>query len=337
MKRVSIIGIVIKLVLLVVIPLLVATGIGIYAYGRYKNVYGAIYINDISYKNTEEKIDKYVKYCSAYYEELTELENSVQTDGYVLNAAGDKLFSIKAFRWFDVTTTGTSTMNYIIILYNINYGNIYYSIYEKGKKDIKFVGYLPTFEIIVTDSGEDLESDEDDHVSKTVFAYNSEFTVEDYKYVGYTKDDGTETQKYEDGSQISSNVDTKWAMITPDTAFSNNVNITINAIDSKYYGNNDEELVKASTVKTVDVDIDNYYTRLNRFDSEVGTYYDVELSKGFNQDVKAAGYNAYVWKHYLWWEMLIAVVLTLIVTGSTVLVWKADIKANEAKEHKNKK
>ena len=328
MKKVSLI---IKIVLLVIIPLLVATGIGVYSYRRYKGIYGPIYIDNISYKNTAEKIDKYVKFCSSYYEELTDLENSVQTDGYVLNDRGEKLFSLKAYRWFDVDEDDSVTMNYIFILYNINYGNVFYTIYNRGTNDIKFSGYLPQFEIKITDY-KDQADDEDDLVASSIFAYNSEYTIEDYNYVGYTKDDGTETKRYEDNLYINANTDTKWALIKPDTDFSENVNITITAVDSKYANNTDEELVKASTITAVNIDIADYITRTTSLNTEELTFNNKPIIQGFETDVEKAGYGRYVFGHYMWWEMLIAIVLTEIVTGSTVLVWTYDF---DEKKNKN--
>ena len=45
------------------------------------------------------------------------------------------------------------------------------------------------------------------------------------------------------------------------------------------------------------------------------------IIKGFNENIFEAGYFKYAFKNYIWWECLIALFLTLFVTGATVIVW----------------
>ncbi len=328
-----VVKITLRILLIVIIPLIMAFLIGCYGYNRYKIQLPEYYVSSNEYKNTEQKIENYMRFYSDYYEELTDLENSILgTDGFVENENGDKLFSLKAYRWYFLNDDKSlGAFSYVFVLYNVHYGNVYYTI-NKDDPNAKFEGYLPVFELTITDFAG--EGDEDDLVYKTLFAYNSQHIIEDYNFVGTSKN-GEDTKKYETGATINSNTDTKWAMFTADKEYSKNVEIKITATDGKYAENEDEDLVKAYTIDAVKYNETSFLNDMNLYTE--GKYNGVELTQAFGEDIKKAGYNKYVIGHYLWWEALIAFVLTLVVTGSVLIVWEGEItKENNKKEKVNK-
>ena len=75
------------------------------------------------------------------------------------------------------------------------------------------------------------------------------------------------------------------------------------------------------------------------FTDGVYKYQGKEIKVGYNKDSSKAGYFWYAFTNHIWWQALLAIVLTLVVTGSTVLVWEAETKKEQeaqAKREKNK-
>lgn len=311
-----------KILLLIIIPLLIAAGISVYSYSRYKTSFFGYYMNQSEYKNTEDRIDRYVKFYSSYYDVWYEED--------VKDAEGKALFTLRIYRWFDVDVTEddngdeitTKSMKYLYALYNINYGNVFYTMYDRADKNNRFEGYLPTFSLVLTDKADE------DRTTTIEFASKTDCTFEDYNYVGYTNDDGVETKKYYSGAKISADTSVRFATVSVDTTYTVNLNVVITSTDSK-----DTEV----DIDSFEHDFTDYYTNAKKLDIDTKSYMSKTISVGYDEDIADAGYAKFVITKYIWWEALIAIVLTLVVTGSTVAVWESEASKEAEKQAKIKK
>ena len=330
-----------KILLLVIVPLLVAFGIGSFAYNNSTGYFLSWYIDDTGYKATEEEMGKYIDFYSdaydVYYTEEVKMFND-ELDKDV------KLFDLTVYRWFEVEFDDDNQLNkksidlkYSYVLSNINYGNVYYSIYERSDKQHRFE-YLPTFTINISDLGDEDEENRDE--AETQFADNSDVKLYDYNFVGYTDDNGEETKRTYSGVKIST-PSTKWAAFPVEDKFTSNIKVVISATDSQFPSEEDATI----EVYTKEFSDYNQKSRDLEYDSATKTFKFAgkELEKGYDNDIYAAGYFKYVFKKTIWWQFLLALVLTLVVTGSTVIVWEAEAKKEkeemakrEAKKNKKK-
>ena len=328
-----------KLILLVLIPLLVATGITIYGYHRYQNYFVyRYYFDNVAYKATKEKIDKYIMFETDYYEELFEQEVKDENDKH--------LFDLVCYRWFTVDTDEdgkeTKDMKYIFVIYNQNYGNMFNTMYDRDDKNNQFIGLLPYVRLTITNINDE------EQTTDMKFFENTDYTTNlngysifyDYNYVGYTKDDGTETKKYADGSTINSDTATKWAYYSPSSTYGTEVTLKFDIINSKYdYGyldEYDEDELAEGTYTALELQRTDFYYNSRLLDAENGTYNEIELQKGYDRNIFDAGYNKYYFAKYMWWEALLAIVLTEIVTASTYFVWVSEMKQEQEREEKKK-
>ncbi len=318
-----------KIILLVIIPLLIAFGISSFAYNNNTASFVPSFIAEAGYKNTQGETEKYLEFYSSAYEKYLEKE--------IVNEEKNlKLFTLTVYRWFDFDLESDELdykeveYKYAYVLSNINYGNVYYSIYERDDKAHRFE-YLPTFKLTINDLS-DAEDDQD--TTATDFADNSDARLNDYNFVGYTNDSGEETKRTYSGVRIST-PSTKWASVKVDSDFSANVEIVISATDSQFPSE------EGATIDVATIEVTDYSQRAKDLVLVDGVYkyQDKELVKGYNEDIKKAGYFGYAFTHHIWWQALIAIALTLVVTGSTVLVWESEAKKEkeaQAKREKNK-
>ena len=318
-----------KIILLVIVPLLIAFGISSFAYNN--NVSGFVpdYIAEAGYKNTQGETEKYLEIYSSVFEKYLEKE-------IVNEETGLKLFTLTVYRWFNFDLESNELdykeveYKYAYVLSNINYGTVYYSIYERDDKAHRFE-YLPTFKLTIND----LSDEEDNQDTTSVdFADNSDAKLSDHNFVGYTKDSGEETKRTYSGVKIST-PSTKWASVKVDSKFSLNVEIVISATDAQYPSE------EGATIEVANIIVEDYNQRVKDLTVSDGVYkyQGKDVVVGFNKDIKKAGYFGYAFSHHIWWQALIAIALTLVVTGSTVLVWEAEAKKekeNQAKREKNK-
>ena len=66
-----------------------------------------------------------------------------------------------------------------------------------------------------------------------------------------------------------------------------------------------------------------------------GKYEGKTLEVGYDQNIYEAGYAKYAIGKYVWWQALIAIVLTLVITGSTTIIWETETaKEKEANSKK---
>ena len=58
-----------KLIIVLIIPLLVAVGVGFYSYHRYQNYFYTYYLDNAKYKDTEDLLNRYMLFNDTYFQE----------------------------------------------------------------------------------------------------------------------------------------------------------------------------------------------------------------------------------------------------------------------------
>lgn len=300
-----------KLLLILVIPLLVAVAVGIYSYHRYTNAFYGYYLENAKYKDTEDLLNRYMMYNDTYFQEYLKKD--------VVSEDGKALFTLAVYREFDEVTDEndetTKTMNYSFYIYNVDYENVYRTIPGyTDTKEHKFNGYLATFKITITDAADE------DNVIEENLTTNTNYAFKDYNFKGVG-----DTQTWQDGSKIKNVVYVKYfGLDVSEYEITENVNIKITCIDTQYASEDDTNFVALEEDRT------DFFTSVKKLDEETKTYDGKELTEAYNGNYKAAGYNKYVIVKWMWWECLLGFALTLIITGSTALVWQNE----DAKEKK---
>ncbi|MBP5407941.1 MAG: hypothetical protein J6Y42_02260 [Bacilli bacterium] len=300
-----------KLLLIFVIPLIVAVAVGIYSYHRYTNAFYGYYLENAKYKDTEDLLNRYMMYNDTYFQEY--LKKDVESED------GKALFTIAVYREFDEVTDEddetTKTMHYTFYIYNVDYENVYRTIPGySDTKEHKFNSYLATFKLTITDAADE------DNVIEENFATNTNYSFKDYNFKGVG-----DTQKWQDGTKITSAYVKYVDLDTSEYEITENVNIKVTCIDSQYPSDED-----GNNFVALEEDKTDFFTNVKKLDEEAKTYDNKELTKAYNGDYKAAGYTKYVIGKWMWWECLLGFALTLIITGSTALVWQNE----DAKEKK---
>lgn len=305
-----------NIIMLVIIPALVVFGIGVYGYNRYQSTYTAqgekngYFEQYVEKDNTESEIDVYIKFNSEYYKE--ELSKDV------LNANGVRLFTIKMYSVLYAAKDDSSekSLVYEFYVFNIDYGMLYKEIY-KSETNNKLGAYMPKLSIKLVDH--DKIGTDDELSTDIALSALQNYAIKDYNWVGYTKEDGTQTQKNSSGERISFNdynsylgttvATAKVGSFTANKEYSTNIDLKISVTDPQY-ASYDESTVLLETINV------NMFQKVKNYDTTTE-----DTIKGFNEDIFEAGYFKYVLTRYMWWECLIALVLTLFVTGATVIVW----------------
>ena len=316
-----------KIILLIIVPLLVAFGIGSFAYNNNTAGFASDFISKAGYKNTEGETERYLDFATSAYDKYYSQEVKSENDV--------KLFDLVVYRWFDIALDEeeidykSTTYKYAFVLQNINYGEVYYSIYKRDDKQHRFE-YLPTFKLTISDLGDEDEDKRD--TTEVSFADNTDTVLSDYNFVGYTNDEGVATKRTYSGIKIST-PSTKWANVAVDSDFTSNIEVLIKATDAEFPGDED------ATIEVAKIELTDYNQKVKDLvKTENGyTYASKELTLGYEKDIYEAGYFGYVFGKYIWWQALIAIVLTLIVTGSTVLVWEAEAKKEQEAQTKREK
>lgn len=300
-----------KLIIVLLIPLLVAVGVGIYSYHRYQNYFYTYYLDNAKYKDTEDLLNRYMLFNDTYFQEYIKQD--------VKNEEGKNLFTLAVYREFDEIENEDeeteTTMKYSFYIYNVDYENVYRTIPGySDEKEHKFNAYLATFKLEIKD-----EADEENIIEKT-FSTNTAYIFKDYNFKGVG-----DTQKWQDGTKITTAY-VKWVELdSTEQEITENVTLTITAVDSQYPSDEDGNNFEAYTTSLTD-----FYTSTKKLDKDTKKYDDKDLVEAYNGNVKKAGYTKYVIAKWMWWECLIGFALTLVITGSIYFIWVGE----EEKEKK---
>lgn len=332
----------ITVLMVVIIPLLSAFAIGLYGYKRYQQDFvfvsekGGYFETRLEENNTESQIKAYLDYYASYYQEIASQD--------VNNAAGKKLFTVKGYAVAKVTydddnEESSRTLTYQFFVFNIDYGMLYKEIFTNDAVN-SLKAFLPKLSLDVVDHDK-IGTDEElsKSVTATYITLDDTSTIEaimkDYNWVGFTREDGTQTKRTSEGKEIGTfNIGASTLAVAPvnvftfapDKEYSSNIDLVFKAIDSEHA--NDEN----STVEVGTVSLTGIAQKAKNFNLDADG-----VIKAYDQDIFKAGYFKYAVKQYLWWEATIAFVIVLILMIVIVAVWNIDNKQNANKDKKNLK
>ena len=314
--------------LVILIPILSTFAIGLYGYKRYQDQFlvqdepKGYFDTRIEEGNTLSEIKAYLDFYTAYYKEIVSTE--------VKNAQNYSLFTLKGYATVGVEydengEITNKTLVYMFFAYDIDYGMLYKEIF-KSEQNNKLGAFIPTLSVDFIDR--DTEGTDDELKTVANMSALSIVNLVDNNWVGYTREDGTKTKRNASGNAIvfsdsnSSTALVKVASFVPNKEYSSNLDLEFKTTDSEH--SSDE----ASTVTIGRVSLSNVVQKAKNFDLE-----GEGIVKAYDEDIFEAGYFKYALARFIWWECLIAFVLTLLLMVVIVVVWTAD----SQEEKKNKK
>lgn len=331
---------IIKLCIIVLLPLLAGVFTGIYAYGNYQDRYFDYYMEEASQENTEDRLVSYLDYINEY------VEYEKKDDGYDFyfsekfsNDQGE-LFTVSIIRAYEVKneayynkkgtylgTRDTYYMTYYFAIYNVNYETLAKTIDPSGEHKLLYTE-LPKLSVGIKNTNAEEDDPTITFETDTVASVTAESnltTVFDY---GYSPEKDSKGDKLNAGNPTSMRY-----YVLPGSqldALESEVTIEI-LVDSNWAGDDQAEQETVATFEKTDF----YGNKTVQDSEEIKTSLE-SFNKVYNEDIFAAGYNKFVFGRYIWWQVLIAVVLFVVVCGSFVLVWNAE-EAKLAKEAKKGK
>lgn len=331
---------IIKICILVIIPLVAGVLIGVYAYDHYQLNYFDQYMEDASDENTEDRLVSYLNYITKTVE-YTETEEGY--DFYFKqdfsNEYGD-LFTLAIIRSNEIingtytTATGqTSTkkrdnyyMTYYFAIYNVNYETLAKTL-DPTEEHPLLVGELPLLSIEIVDkTDEDVKMEFDTTTVAQLTGESDLVVIYDY---GFSPSLDSKGDKLNAGNPTSM----RYYVLNAESLSDFSPSVTIN-VNVKSNWESEDDQAEPETV--AEVSKDDFFSNKELQKNE-GAKKEVKatFNKAYNRDIFAAGYNKYVFSHYIWWESLVAVVLFEIVCASFVLVWSSEEqKAKQAKQKK---
>lgn len=316
---------VIKILILVIFPVLAGLGIGFYGYARYQNRFFPYYMEQASQDNTEDRLVSYLQFTEANVEANKENEKyEFYYTKNVTNEYGD-LFTISIIRTYKTNNAETKAkttynVSYHLAIYNVNYTNLASTLDSSGEHKLLY-SELPTFSFVLTDNNDEsitlsLESTTIAVVSSNDADLDTTF-VYDY---GYSPETDSENNNLNGGNPTSMRYyrleDTEL-----DT-FSTSVKLEVKVSSSWSEADQVDELIELDNVPTL---FNNKYNNKTAQKNALK-----EIPAAYNKDIKEAGYFGFVFGHYIWWEVLIAIILVGTLCGAFVVVWTAD--ENERKK-----
>lgn len=303
-----------KLILLIITILIPITGavlIGVYSYNRYNpEVYTEL---ETEFKadlvtgvvTTESRIDLYRKLESYYYEEDPIYTKKVEIDG-------EEVFSFSIYRGFSVlynqeTKEYSYEIKYEVYFYNVNYTKLQNEFKKNFPDDPSLVDKYsePYFEIAIYPS-EEMNEDENllDELSGTSVSGSTNIAIYDYNSIPETNGDKpyrvqiVTFRERNLSNAIKKLFDGDNAYITVDAKIKKNVS----GEDEAYY----------STLEDLAVEKVNDF-KVYAADVDVETYTQGWREAGVRDTLKNAGYDKWLFKNYIWWQSLIALVIFSII------------------------
>lgn len=316
----------------ILIPLLVAFLIGSYGYnsdkfgqGAWKNQYREEYLAFPEDATTEEQIEKHLEYGlnTQYY-----LYSKDPVYSQTVNSDGNKLFHLDIYRAIykanikdedSDETIEVDRVQYLFIIYDVQYQNIRDLFIEDPNgelaKEINDAN-VPNLSINLTEVLEDQEEDEE--VEPKTKAVNM-----------------SEISRILDAGADYDTV--KGEILDEDeTSTSRRLTVILGTarIDDPDWTPKTEVEIKANVPGVTDTEGNNVSTVLTTFELEMNPEAgDVSnYLSSYQQDLDRIGYFGWVFKNYLWWICLIALLATGLITLSFYGVYLA-----EEYENKNKK
>jgi len=320
----------------ILIPLAAALWVGSYGYnsekfgqGTWKNEFEIEYLSFEGDYTTKDKIEKFLEYGinNQYYSfSLTPLyEKEIKSNN------DEKLFDMLVYRVvYDLDAQGNDRFQYLFMFYNVQYLKLreLFPADENRRKEINEANvptFIPAIEEIV-------EGDEE------FGEWRPQFLQEDRSFPDYDADVdfisgkiSTDDSEIEAGDKLVQVYIGRVRMLDMDIPkkYKVTVNVTINNIMDDEGNSIKAEAASFDVIlepNPQNIDYSDYETSYKQF-------IDIE-------DLKAAGYVAWVFKSYLWWIGLITFVAVGLITGSFYFVYISEEKraiAESKKSNKKKK
>ena len=331
---------IIKMCIVILIPLLAATGVGIYGYGYYECRFFDYYMSEASDENTEDRLVSYLSYINEKLDYAQEGENyKFYVKEKVSNEHGD-LFTFSIIRGAEIvygdyenklgTVVGKRDnyyLTYYFAIYDVNYEALAKTLDPTGEHKLLYTE-LPKLYINIQDAtNEDLEFGFDTTTVAQVTGESNLVAVYDYGYSPKKDSNGTELNAGNPTSMRYYVLDAKQLK-----DYSSEIKISVD-VKSNYSG---EDQAEDETVFEV-TKADFYNNKTVQDDKALKEMVKKGFATVYNEDIYEAGYTKFVFTKYIWWEVLVTLLLVEVVCGSFVLVWNAEEEKEANKAKKNKK
>ena len=298
------------LMITILVPIICMVGIGAYSYNRYDPEVNTDL--DVEFKreittqhggSTLERIQLYRKFESYYYEEDPIFVKDVELDG-------EKIYTIALYRSFSVIndpnegTSGYAT-RYDLFIYNVNYTKLLNELKKQFQdnslvydySDPNFiVNFYPTDELDKENAlfGED--GRETNNNVATIVLYDVNSTPQLKGEVPYHVHRVLIRENQISKSLIKAFTEGKAYM-------------TVDAQVYKDYQEGEETQRYSKTITTLDGEkIDDFVLEASKFDVE--KYEKGWREAGVRDTLNNAGYKNWIFKKYIWWQALLALVIS---------------------------
>ncbi len=313
---------IIILIISILIPLIAAVAISLYGV-NYRYVPSANktvlseFLSDMNrgIVDCEGRIKNYRKMENYYYEEEPILKKDIN------NEEGKRILTVAVYRNLCIYKPTANVEEKLktlfeVFVYNVNY-DLVKSYFKLDDMEIIEKAEMPTFTVTFTPTNGKEEF--------TIELRNrSNVVIPDYDSVPEYANETTKTRNY-----VQSNVFREYETTNTLSTFSDDANITIKASIS--VTNADKTTTSIEADKPI---AEEYIADFNHKGEEMD---EKQLKVGYRESsvdatYKNAGYYKWLVKHYLWWEALIAFLLTGVITGTFYLVYVSEENSKKTKK-----
>ena len=263
----------------------------------------------------EGRIKNYRKMENYYYEEEPILKKDIN------NEEGKRILTVAVYRNLCIYKPTANVEEKLktlfeVFVYNVNY-DLVKSYFKLDDMEIIEKAEMPTFTVTFTPTNGKEEF--------TIELRNrSNVVIPDYDSVPEYANETTKTRNY-----VQSNVFREYETTNTLSTFSDDANITIKASIS--VTNADKTTTSIEADKPI---AEEYIADFNHKGEEMD---EKQLNVGYRESsvdatYKNAGYYKWLVKHYLWWEALIAFLLTGVITGTFYLVYVSEENSKKTKK-----
>ncbi len=313
---------IIILIISILIPLIAAVAISLYGV-NYRYVPSANttvlseFLSDMNrgIVDCEGRIKNYRKMENYYYEEEPILKKDIN------NEEGKRILTVAVYRNLCIYKPTANVEEKLktlfeVFVYNVNY-DLVKSYFKLDDMEIIEKAEMPTFTVTFTPTNGKEEF--------TIELRNrSNVVIPDYDSVPEYANETTKTRNY-----VQSNVFREYETTNTLSTFSDDANITIKASIS--VTNADKTTTSIEADKPI---AEEYIADFNHKGEEMD---EKQLKVGYRESsvdatYKNAGYYKWLVKRYLWWEALIAFLLTGVITGTFYLVYVSEENSKKTKK-----
>ena len=313
---------IIILIISILIPLIAAVAISLYGV-NYRYVPSANttvlseFLSDMNrgIVDCEGRIKNYRKMENYYYEEEPILKKDIN------NEEGKRILTVAVYRNLRIYKPTANVEEKLktlfeVFVYNVNY-DLVKSYFKLDDMEIIEKAEMPTFTVTFTPTNGKEEF--------TIELRNrSNVVIPDYDSVPEYANETTKTRNY-----VQSNVFREYETTNTLSTFSDDANITIKASISVTNADKTTTSIEADKPIAEEYIADFNHNREEMDEKQVKVGY---RESSVDATYKNAGYYKWLVKRYLWWEALIAFLLTGVITGTFYLVYVSEENSKKTKK-----